>query len=729
MSCVRSFPSKVKVSASILLALAIVLLVLLAARGGAAQTSAGIWADLWASEWSTEIIIDPQAGTLADFLGFQTDLTVVYSLATWDFASHTEFDDTGWTDHTFEAGDTRRAVQSTGPPIARGSAESTSGLPQGSGVADSGQIQETLESQVRGEPFEGSPIAETKKTTKSEFYRNGGKSSGKLKVKSVYEGKTLLYTYEYEYHDNGKVKKITLTTYENGKKKRQRVSEYCSHGKLKKRTWLWYDINEKLTKKTEYVYDMNEDVERQTWWSDYDAQEKPKSNRRADIERHEKGKQKGRKKGKTFFRFDSKTGKWVKYYRVEYTYRTDGTYETITSVTFDASGNVVWKQALEYNDKGYLWKETEDTYKNGKRRSRIESEYYQTGKNKGKLKKRTWYTFDSKKKKWRKERAEEFEYDANGKPQSTTEFEFDADGNLKSSTKREMKMDPFQGSCAEITLSLPPLIDREIITFVGPSPGVLRFTDAAGAASDTDGDCLDQIATQMIETTLMGRSELLGPISLRLRDITFGEIEETENLSSGTLEIDPFAEAGEATSSFDIYFEVELLEPPAFIELFAPNLILLHNEDPVHVTSVIDHLVASPGAVYLGHPVQLYDQDENPVAVTIDTFAHAPDPSAEASAERCARAIWECELPLCRTACTQHVLCRGLIVDVMLEKLDTYTDSDADLMTPLMHLDASIIESFLERATSEEIEEIACVFAEAYLQAKPCAQGSPCMQE
>ena len=54
-------------------------------------------------EWTMGVTIDPQAGTIADFIDFTTDLTVVYEVGGWAFTSYSEFDDNGWIDQTFSA--------------------------------------------------------------------------------------------------------------------------------------------------------------------------------------------------------------------------------------------------------------------------------------------------------------------------------------------------------------------------------------------------------------------------------------------------------------------------------------------------------------------------------------------------------------------------------------------------------------------------------------------------
>jgi hypothetical protein len=65
----------------------------------------------------------------------------------------------------------------------------------------------------------------------------------------------------------------------------------------------------------------------------------------------------------------------------------------------------------------------------------------------------------------------------------------------------------------------------------------------------------------------------------------------------------------------------------------------------------------------------------------------------------------------------------------MLEKLGTYLEGAFDFVTPELRLHARIIEVFLEDATPQEVEELACLFANAYLEANPCSDGLPCAQD
>jgi hypothetical protein len=61
------------------------------------------FAQTLSGEWITTITIDPQAATVAAFLDFDTELTVIYEVGGWAFTSYSALDDTGWYDQTFSA--------------------------------------------------------------------------------------------------------------------------------------------------------------------------------------------------------------------------------------------------------------------------------------------------------------------------------------------------------------------------------------------------------------------------------------------------------------------------------------------------------------------------------------------------------------------------------------------------------------------------------------------------
>jgi hypothetical protein len=54
--------------------------------------------------WNTTLTITPNAGSIALFLDFVTELTVTYSVGGWDFTSYSKMDDSGWVEQTFKAG-------------------------------------------------------------------------------------------------------------------------------------------------------------------------------------------------------------------------------------------------------------------------------------------------------------------------------------------------------------------------------------------------------------------------------------------------------------------------------------------------------------------------------------------------------------------------------------------------------------------------------------------------
>src|SRR5439155_16126205 len=80
-----------------------------------------------------------------------------------------------------------------------------------------------------------------------------------------------------------------------------------------------------------------------------------------------------------------------------------------------------------------------------------------------------------------------------------------------------------------------------------------------GRASDIDGNGLDEVDTEMVELDLSGSSSM-GPVTATLDpdNRSFGQIEETANLTPGTLDVPPFTASGTANSFFDVFVELHV---------------------------------------------------------------------------------------------------------------------------------------------------------------------------
>ncbi len=107
-----------------------------------------------------------------------------------------------------------------------------------------------------------------------------------------------------------------------------------------------------------------------------------------------------------------------------------------------------------------------------------------------------------------------------------------------------------------------PSLGSEIISLSGPMAMDVYFEGPAeGDAQDDDGNGLDEVKTQVVSLDLHGINPVLGPITLKLNPAfdSIGEIEETENLLAGRLDVPPFGPEGSvADSFFDVFVEIEV---------------------------------------------------------------------------------------------------------------------------------------------------------------------------
>jgi hypothetical protein len=185
------------------------------------------------------------------------------------------------------------------------------------------------------------------------------------------------------------------------------------------------------------------------------------------------------------------------------------------------------------------------------------------------------------------------------------------------------EVDHFPSTSAVFDLSGPSGTER--IRLTGPSTANVAI-GPNGEATDSDGDGLDQVRTEMVQLDLAGNSPSLGTLSLKLRDSTkdpfqrsFGEIEETSNTMTGRLDLPPFASAGTAMSFFNVFFEVTVNSPG--------GPIVLHNRDAKHMESTIQHKPPATGNFYESlQPIRLYTEDNQPSPYQIVAVRHVPHP-------------------------------------------------------------------------------------------------------
>jgi len=157
-----------------------------------------------------------------------------------------------------------------------------------------------------------------------------------------------------------------------------------------------------------------------------------------------------------------------------------------------------------------------------------------------------------------------------------------------------------------------------------------------GAASDTDGNGLDQVQTEMLMLDLHGASPI-GAVSMHLDPSrpTLGQIEERVNNTPGKLDLPPFTATGTANSFFDIFVEVTF------------NGQVLHGTNSLHLASVISHKPPGPGESYEypgAQKIALLGTNGNFVAWLI-LSSHVPQPPPEIDVFNWSRALVSIQLP------------------------------------------------------------------------------------
>jgi len=196
-----------------------------------------------------------------------------------------------------------------------------------------------------------------------------------------------------------------------------------------------------------------------------------------------------------------------------------------------------------------------------------------------------------------------------------------------------VEIDYFPNTTAMIELQSPNGPSM-LIALSGPTTVHVFFEGPnEGDANDSNGNGLDDVATEMVDMQLTGNSPL-GPVVVRLNPAipSRGQIEETANTQPGRLDLPPFAPAGTANSFFDVYFEIQVGE------------IRLHTETAKRMSSVIDHKPPGPGTVYENpEKIPLLDANGNPTGYSIGAGRHTPNPALP---EACCLPNGMCEVTL-----------------------------------------------------------------------------------
>ena len=128
-------------------------------------------------------------------------------------------------------------------------------------------------------------------------------------------------------------------------------------------------------------------------------------------------------------------------------------------------------------------------------------------------------------------------------------------------------------------------LGKEKLTVSGPLTQHVFFEGInEGAASDDNGDGLDDVELEIVDLDWTGNGPLLGPVRLRVHpDIpSVGLIEEMANNTPGILDVPPFTAAGLADMTLDFYFEIE----------FGGQV--LYTDQPSRLEAIINHKPPGP---------------------------------------------------------------------------------------------------------------------------------------
>lgn len=179
-----------------------------------------------------------------------------------------------------------------------------------------------------------------------------------------------------------------------------------------------------------------------------------------------------------------------------------------------------------------------------------------------------------------------------------------------------LEFDQFYNSLAKFDINVFGRL-TETIRLSGP---VLVIVDL-DSLGDADENGLEEVTTEMVEMELTGDSQYWGPVTVRVRPETedpylrsCGVIEELVNTTPGVLDIPPFAPSGQASSWFDVYFEIDVARQT------------FYNRDPKGMTSTIRRKPPDRGDGYRDpYVIELYTGGV-PALISIADSEHEPNP-------------------------------------------------------------------------------------------------------
>ena len=187
----------------------------------------------------------------------------------------------------------------------------------------------------------------------------------------------------------------------------------------------------------------------------------------------------------------------------------------------------------------------------------------------------------------------------------------------------DIEVDRFPNSLGTFIIATP---QGQVVTVQvsGPTEVHVQIHPDGTGVSDNDSDGLEEVQTEIVEMSLTGMADAIGPVMVRLSDAgldpshrSLGEIEELVNDNSGVLDVAPFTAGGTARSFFDVFFEIEI----------PSKGLVLHNEEPKRLETTITHKPPAQGETYQGpQTIPLFDAAGAPTGFSLGTASHTPNP-------------------------------------------------------------------------------------------------------
>ncbi|MCJ7692528.1 MAG: DUF6073 family protein [Sedimentisphaerales bacterium] len=183
-----------------------------------------------------------------------------------------------------------------------------------------------------------------------------------------------------------------------------------------------------------------------------------------------------------------------------------------------------------------------------------------------------------------------------------------------------VEVDVLGPSIAELEI-LEPGGQMRIVLLTGSSTVNVFFEGPTeGVAYDDNSNRLDEVETELVALDLSGFHPAVGPVYMRLRTGTpsVGMMEEQTDITTGVLDVPPFAGSGTADSFFDVFFELEF-----YGQRF-------YSVQPLRWIDTLTEKPPGPDTSYeSSQQISLFDQAGNPTGFSLGATRYTPSPVVE----------------------------------------------------------------------------------------------------